>query len=474
MIKRISTTCSNKTAPTQATRHRPPMQVDTPSPTIKQHGQVELQVKPQDSTYAKALSPKSVRSTHDKNTQIDEACETAQHNSSNRIGESSKTVEQQTRKAEPAVQSTKDQPRQTEIAQQSNTEKSSQKVTEHNLHEEPNLEVHESVNADFGNPGNIANDDFYDCESSSEDVGRDNLGETVLHVEPQSGTSPHARVFDRTIEDSNATERNMKDTLSCNRPNEVIFVGSSETDAQSNALSLIQSTTPISQFPLSSELVWSKSSTIKAGTMCTVAWTFARQVTLNISLGKVTRVSKRGSKNIGKIFLKYQGVHGHKAGEEFNGFLPAQQDVRIYKILWHCAPPPIDEIEPIPSDEVDYRRSIGADSNEAEADVDHLPIPTTRIFSADFIPSVVAIYRDIICMYSSSDHSQRSRIWNRTLSAMKLSLATVHKANFKQRKRRPFHQKDEQQETMGDTRAVKRATRLVLEGNATKAAKVMD
>ena len=123
--------------------------------------------------------------------------------------------------------------------------------------------------------------------------------------------------------------------ISCNRPSEVTFVGSNEANAHSEALNLLQSTTPISQFPLPPGLIWSKSRMIKAGTLCTVAWTFARQVTLNISLGKVTRVNNRNSENNGKIFVKYQGIHGHKAGDEFNVFLPPQPEVRIYKVLWH-------------------------------------------------------------------------------------------------------------------------------------------
>ena len=109
--------------------------------------------------------------------------------------------------------------------------------------------------------------------------------------------------------------------------------------------------------------------------------------------------------------------------------------------------------------------------------VDHLPIPTMRSVSPDFIPCVLATLRDIVHDYISSEHPQRNRIWHRLLSAMKLSLSTIRRADKGSKRKRPFRQQAEVHERdeakAQDVRAIKKATRLVLEGCATKGARVM-
>ena len=259
----------------------------------------------------------------------------------------------------------------------------------------------------------------------------------------------------------------------------VLFVGSSVEQARDRALNLMQNTKPISQFPLSPEEIWLKSNMVKKGTACTVAWTWDRQVTLNVSLGKVTKTYKRGGK--GKLNITYNGLHGHKTGEEFSGSLPPQENVRVYQVLWHCAPPPIDYASP--ENATQECISMGEATRAPEEDVDHLPIPTARNFSPDFIPCVLATYRDIISTYGKSDYPVRNKIWNQMMSAMKLSLATVRLANGRRRRRTPINsQKAEGEDrtdadldsSTGDRRAIKKAIRLVLEGCTSKATKVLD
>ena len=87
------------------------------------------------------------------------------------------------------------------------------------------------------------------------------------------------------------------------------------------------------------------------------------------------------------------------------------------------------------------------------------------------------VLRNIVQEYINSDHTQRTKIWHRLLSAIKLSLATVRENSGKRRRRLPLREPDDgerKEETLSDTRAIKRATRLVLDGCTSKAAKVLD
>ena len=112
-----------------------------------------------------------------------------------------------------------------------------------------------------------------------------------------------------------------------------------------------------------------------------------------------------------------------------------------------------------------------------DSSVDLLPIPTLRSISPDLAPCVVVVLRNIVQEYINSDHTQRTKIWHRLLSAIKLSLATVRENSGKRRRRLPLREPDDgerKEETLSDTRAIKRATRLVLDGCTSKAAKVLD
>ena len=198
---------------------------------------------------------------------------------------------------------------------------------------------------------------------------------------------------------------------------------------------------------------------------------------MNIALGKVTRTySRKGTR---KLFIQYTGVHGHQVGEEFSGSLPSQESVRIYKILWHRAPPPIDGIEPKNSELEMLHHPMGEiNTFWSDEDTDFQPIPTARTLTPEIIPCVTATYRNIVRDYGDSNYDQRNQIWHRILSAMKLSLANVRQMSERQRRRRPLPETNETSSentnTTDDTRAIKRATKLVLEGCVSKAAKVLD
>ena len=107
-------------------------------------------------------------------------------------------------------------------------------------------------------------------------------------------------------------------------------------------------------------------------------------------------------------------------------------------------------------------------------------MPTLRSVSSEFVPCVVAIYRDIMRDYASSSYEQRNQIWNRTLSAMKHSLATVRHIIGKKRRRRPVEIQEtttlnsEAEQKASDLRAIKKATRLLLEGATKKGTRVLD
>ena len=95
--------------------------------------------------------------------------------------------------------------------------------------------------------------------------------------------------------------------------------------------------------------------------------------------------------------------------------------------------------------------------------------------------SVVAIFRDMMRDYKDISYEERNKVWNRFLSATKYSLAPVQAAAAKRRRRRPPRAPSTHPSSAGqsktearDTRAIKRATRLVLEGAISKATKVLD
>ena len=84
-------------------------------------------------------------------------------------------------------------------------------------------------------------------------------------------------------------------------------------------------------------------------------------------------------------------------------------------------------------------------------------------------------------LYLFTCYEERNKVWNRVLSATKYSLAAVQAAAAKRRSRHPPRAPSSHPSSAGqsktearDTRAIKRATRLVLEGAVSKATKVLD
>ena len=104
------------------------------------------------------------------------------------------------------------------------------------------------------------------------------------------------------------------------------------------------SMSPQSHYPIPADHLWNASKHVKKGAMCTIAWTFDNRDQINISIGKVTSVNRR--KGAAKLNLQYKGIAGHKIDEEFFGTLPPQETVRVYKIIWHCTPPPPETCPP--------------------------------------------------------------------------------------------------------------------------------
>ena len=225
------------------------------------------------------------------------------------------------------------------------------------------------------------------------------------------------------------------------------------------------------QFPIPGDEIWKQSKQIKAGTKCTIVWTFDRNDEINVSIGKVTRThSKRGG--LGKSSMLYQGVRGYSVGDEFKGTLPPQEAVRVYRILWHQAPPSIDET--VRRDSFMENHQLAEHLTCGNEGIDHLPIPTMRTVSPEFIPCVVATLRDIIRNYANVDFAQRNQIWHRLLSAMKLSLVTIRDVDKRSTRRKPFTPKATvDSDAAQDLRAINKAKRLVLEGCACKAAKTL-
>ena len=234
---------------------------------------------------------------------------------------------------------------------------------------------------------------------------------------------------------------------------------------------LNKSINPTEQFPMAPDTIWDSSKTAKQGDSCLMAWCFSDSSQLNISKGVVKSVKKRAG--IGRMSLQYEGIEGYKCGEQFRGFIPPNSNVRVYSIQWLHRKDSKSRID------VDAK---GIPSNQGfshtEADLDFDPMPTMRTVSAEFVPCVVSIYRDIMRDYADSSYDQRNQIWHRTMSAMKHSLATV--LIGKKRRRRPIQTQEtnagnsEVEQKAKDLRAVKKATRLVLEGAIKKATRVLD
>ena len=244
-------------------------------------------------------------------------------------------------------------------------------------------------------------------------------------------------------------------------------------------------------FPLQASDIQSKSQHIKKGTLCSVAWSFGNRDDTNISLGKVTSVYRR--KGSWKLNIIYSGIVGHKIGEEFTGTLPPHESVRVNGMIWHAAAPPCTASTPIdPNDgqsQGEYMFGQSAEqsmSNSKEGwkskDLDYVPIPTSRVIKPEMISAVIASYREIMREYINSTYPQRHKIWHEVLSAMKYSLAIVRQASNRRRRRRPFEADSEtsgdhptkSDEHEADKRAIKKATRLVMEGCARKACKTLD
>ena len=101
--------------------------------------------------------------------------------------------------------------------------------------------------------------------------------------------------------------------------------------------------------------------------------------------------------------------------------------------------------------------------------------------SPEFIPCVVTIYREMMRNYADSNYPERNRIWQRVLSAMKFSLATVRNASAKRGRRKPIEEQaqdtsqgSQPSQTLTDARAIKKAFSLALDGCVSKASNVLD
>ena len=186
---------------------------------------------------------------------------------------------------------------------------------------------------------------------------------------------------------------------------------------------------------------------------------------------------------IRKIAIDYQGIKGHLVQEAFVGTLPPQPNVRIYRIVWmdgQVGP----EAQGNPGDSPTTNQSdpLIPSVTNTECDLDLEPIPTVKSIGSEFVPCVIAVYRELIRDYADCGYDQRNKIWHRLMSAMKFSLAAVREAYTRRRRRRPMKSKRELQkaenamedEEASDARAIKKAIRLVVEGCASKATKVLD
>ena len=241
---------------------------------------------------------------------------------------------------------------------------------------------------------------------------------------------------------------------------------------------MCQEIDPAVHFPIPPDEVSRLSHNAKPGDRCLVAWSFDCTPILNVSSGTVK--TSRKVRNVRKLALSYEGIIGHNIGEVFDGHIPPHSNVRIFRLLWE----PRVQQNSEPSKTYSRRQ-------HTEDDLDREPMPTLRTVSPEYIPCVVAIYRDIMREYADSSYPHRYRIWHRVLSAMKYSLATIRKVTVKRRRRRPLDSHDDQESSQenhelqrsegtvpnadaNDKRAIKKATSLVLDGCVSKASQIMD
>ena len=227
-------------------------------------------------------------------------------------------------------------------------------------------------------------------------------------------------------------------------------------------------------FPMAFEKLQEEAESSEVGHKCVVAWCFDQQPLLNISSGTVQSAKRKYGKR--QVVLSYEGIYGHKEGNGFTGVLPPQTSTRIYKIIWLRT----GGLAKTEKSKADDRKTTSTQPkvNHTENDLDFEPLPTSKSIEAEFIPCVISIYRELMRDYADSSYEYRNKVWNRVLSAMKFSLTTIREASKKRRRRRPFPEplshNVEQNEDSKVNRAIKKATRLILEGCVTKATKALD
>ena len=181
----------------------------------------------------------------------------------------------------------------------------------------------------------------------------------------------------------------------------------------------------------------------------------------------MTKTSTRQGRT--KLSVTYEGFLGYTTGNKFDGFLPPHPNVRIFRLSWlNRGPGDTPRVEHNPRSQIEH----------TEMDLDYDPLPTQKTIEADFIPCVVAIFRDIVREYAESDELDRNRTWHKVLSACKFSLAADRQASSKRRRRRPIQLEDSDNavsyEEKQDQRAIKKSFRLIREGCSSKATKVLD
>ena len=229
---------------------------------------------------------------------------------------------------------------------------------------------------------------------------------------------------------------------------------------------------PAIQFPIPPDEVCEISQDAKPGDKFTIAWSFDCTSNLNVSRGTVRSVQRRAHKR--KLRIEYEGIQGHQVGKIFTGHIPPHVNVRIFKITWDTKA----------NENLHEKRSSTPNMKmgptyHTEADLDLEPMPTLRSISPEFVPCVVAIYRDILRDYAESLYPQRNKIWSKILSTMKHSLATIRKVSAKRRRRRPLTPSqsqdfEENRNVQQDNRAIKKSTSLVLDGCVKKASRVIE
>ena len=152
---------------------------------------------------------------------------------------------------------------------------------------------------------------------------------------------------------------------------------------------MIEKIHPSQQFPLSHHSVLMSTKQAKADDTVMVAWSFDCQEQFNVSKGTVKNVRGRAGK--GKISLEYFGIHGHKQGKSFIGFLPPQSNVRVYHLVWKNGEGNYD-ISQAASDPALNDPSMAY--NNTTADMDFEPIPTQRNISPEYASCVSPYFEE--------------------------------------------------------------------------------